>query len=252
MRDPRPLLGKVAIVTGAGGGIGRAYARGLAEAGASVVLADIRLAGAQEAADALTTDGLAAHAVAVDVTDEASVGAMVQIAADRFGSVDVLVNNAGLMAEVMGRTLTTIDLDEWHRTIAVNLTGPLLCVRAALPFMKERGYGKIVNQASGGAFLASQHYGLSKLGLVSMTLSLAKELAPFGIRVNAIAPGWVNTEAGLSTTPPEIRQMIGQGIPFPFGDPEELVGGLVYLCSAESDWVTGHTLNIDGGWIPRT
>ena len=252
MRDPQPLQGKVAIVTGAGGGIGRAYSRGLAEAGAAVVLADIRLEGARAAADALAADGLAVHAVAVDVTDEASVGAMVQSAADRFGGVDILVNNAGLMAEVMGRTLTTIELDEWHRTIAVNLTGPLLCVRAALPLMQEKGYGKIVNQASGGAFLASQHYGLSKLGLVSMTLSLAKELAPFGIRVNAIAPGWVNTEAGLSTTPPEIRQMIGQSIPFPFGDPEELVGGLVYLCSAESDWVTGHTLNIDGGWIPRT
>ena len=252
MRDPQPLLGKVAIVTGAGGGIGRAYARGLAEAGASVALADIRLANAEDAAAALTADGLTVAALEVDVTDEASVGAMVQATADRFGGVDVLVNNAGLMAEVMGRTLTTIEMDEWHRTIAVNLTGPLLCVRAVLPFMKDKGYGKIVNQASGGAFLASQHYGLSKLGLVSMTLSLAKELAPFGVRVNAIAPGWVNTEAGLSTTPPEIRQMIGQGIPFPFGDPEELVGGLVYLCSAESDWVTGHTLNIDGGWIPRT
>jgi len=252
MRDPAPLQGKVAIVTGAGGGIGRAYSRGLAEAGAAVVLADIRLPDARSAADAIAADGHAVHAVEVDVTDEASVGAMVATTADRFGGVDILVNNAGLMAEVMGRTLTTIELDEWHRTIAVNLTGPLLCVRAALPFMKEKGYGKIVNQTSGGAFLASQHYGLSKLGLVSMTLSLAKELAPFGIRVNAIAPGWVNTEAGLSTTPPEIRQMIGQAIPFPFGDPEELVGGLVYLCSGESDWVTGHTLNIDGGWIPRT
>ena len=252
MIDPQPLSGKVAIVTGAGGGIGRAYARGLAEAGASVVLADIAVDAARTAAAAIEADGYPALAVPVDVTDEASVEEMARAAAEAFGSVDVLVNNAALMAEIMGSTLTTVPLDEWQRTLAVNLTGPLLCTRAVVPYMKERGYGKIVNQTSGGAFMPSQHYGITKLGLVSMTLSLASELAPFGIRVNAIAPGWVNTEAGLRSSPPEIRDLRGRAIPFPFGDPEERVGGLVYLCSAASDWVTGHTLNIDGGWIART
>ena len=178
---------------------------------------------------------------------------MAQAAAERFGSLDILVNNAALMAEIMGQgTLTTIPMEMWHRSLAVNLTGPLLCTRAVVPYMAEKGYGKIINQSSGGAFLPSAHYGLTKLGLVSMTMSLAKELAPQGIRVNAIAPGWVNTDAGLRTTPPEVRAAIGASIPFPFGDPEDLVGGLVYLASAASDWVTGHTLNIDGGWIPRT
>ena len=252
MPDARPLKDKVAIVTGAGGGIGRAYARGLAEAGASVVLADIAIDAARAATADLERDGYAALAVEVDVTDEASVAAMADATVERFGTVDVLVNNAGLMAEVMDKGgLTTIPMEVWHQTLAVNLTGPLLCTRAVVPVMKEKGYGKIVNQSSGGAFLPSQHYGVSKLGLVSVTLSLAHELAPFGIRVNAIAPGWVNTDAGLRSAPPEIREAIGAAIPFPFGDPEELVGGLVYLASAASDWVTGHTLNIDGGWIPR-
>jgi NAD(P)-dependent dehydrogenase (short-subunit alcohol dehydrogenase family) len=118
--------------------------------------------------------------------------------------------------------------------------------------MIEKGYGKIINQSSRGAFLPSQHYGITKLGLVSMRVSLAQELAPHGIRVNAIAPGWVNTDAGYRSAPPEVREMMGATIPFPFGEPEELAGGLVYLASAASDWGTGHTLNIDGGWISRT
>ena len=252
MLDPEPLEGKSAIVTGAGGGIGRAYARGLAEAGASVALADIAIDAARDATAQLERDGLPAIPVEVDVTDEASVTAMAAATAEAFGSVDILVNNAALMAEVMGSTLTTVSLDEWHRTLAVNLTGPLLCTRAVVPYMIEQGYGKIVNQSSGGAFLASQHYGITKLGLISMTISLAHELAPHGIRVNAIAPGWVNTDAGFRSAPPEIRAALGAAIPFPFADPDALVGGLVYLASAASDWVTGHTLNIDGGWIPRT
>ncbi|MBE3205902.1 SDR family oxidoreductase [Frankia sp. CH37] len=253
MSEGAALQGKVAIVTGAGGGIGKAYAKGLAEAGAAVVLADINLDNADTAAKELTAAGHQAFAVRADVADEASVNAMASAAAERFGSVDILVNNAALMAEVVGRgTLTTMPLDLWERTMAVNLTGPLLCVRAVLPHMKERGYGKIVNQSSGGAFMGANAYGISKLGVVSMTLSLARELAPFGIRVNAIAPGYVNTEAGAIVAPPAVRAVIEKSIPFPFGDPEELVPGLLYLVGPGSDWVTGHTLNIDGGWIPRT
>jgi NAD(P)-dependent dehydrogenase (short-subunit alcohol dehydrogenase family) len=251
--DPQPLKGKSAIVTGAAGGIGRAYARGLAEAGAAVVLADVRGDAAAEEAAALAADGYDAIGLEVDVTSEESTLAMARQTAERFGSVDILVNNAALMAEVMtAGQLTTIPLDMWHRTLDVNLTGPFLCTRAVVPYMQEKGYGKIINQSSGGAWLGGAHYGLTKLGIVSMTISLAKELAKSGIRVNAIAPGWTNTEAGNATTSPEIRAAIGRSIPFPFGEPEDLVGGLVFLASAASDWVTGVTLNIDGGWITRT
>jgi NAD(P)-dependent dehydrogenase (short-subunit alcohol dehydrogenase family) len=251
--DPQPLKGKAGIVTGAAGGIGRAYARGLAEAGAAVVLADIRGDAAAEQAAALAADGYDAIGIQVDVTSEQSTLAMARQTAKRFGSVDILVNNAALMAEVMtAGQLTTIPLEMWHRTLDVNLTGPFLCTRAVVPYMKDKGYGKIINQSSGGAWLGGAHYGLTKLGIVSMTISLAKELAKSGIRVNAIAPGWTNTEAGNSTTSPEVRAAVARSIPFPFGEPEDLVGGLVYLASAASDWVTGVTLNIDGGWITRT
>ena len=253
MIDPQPLKGKAAIVTGAAGGIGRAYARGLAEAGAAVVLADIRGEAAAEQAAAIAADGYEAIGIQVDVTSEESTLAMARQTSERFGSVDILVNNAALMAEIMaGGQLTTIPLEMWHRTLDVNLTGPFLCTRAVVPYMKEKGYGKIINQSSGGAWLGGAHYGMTKLGIVSMTISLAKELAKSGIRVNAIAPGWTNTEAGNSTTSPEVRAAVARSIPFPFGEPEDLVGGLVYLASAASDWVTGVTLNIDGGWITRT
>jgi len=251
--DPQPLKGKAAIVTGAAGGIGRAYARGLAEAGAAVVLADIRGEAAAEQAAAIAADGYEAIGIQVDVTSEESTLAMARQTSERFGSVDILVNNAALMAEIMaGGQLTTIPLEMWHRTLDVNLTGPFLCTRAVVPYMKEKGYGKIINQSSGGAWLGGAHYGMTKLGIVSMTISLAKELAKSGIRVNAIAPGWTNTEAGNATTSPEVRAALARSIPFPFGEPEDLVGGLVFLASAASDWVTGVTLNIDGGWITRT
>ena len=253
MIDPQPLKGKAAIVTGAAGGIGRAYARGLAEAGAAVVLADVRGDAAAEQAAALAADGYDAIGIQVDVTSEESTLAMARQTSERFGSVDILVNNAALMAEIMTRgQLTTIPLEMWHRTLDVNLTGPFLCTRAVVPYMKEKGYGKIINQSSGGAWLGGAHYGMTKLGIVSMTISLAKELAKSGIRVNAIAPGWTNTEAGNATTSPEVRAALARSIPFPFGEPEDLVGGLVFLASAASDWVTGVTLNIDGGWITRT
>ncbi|MGE0306005.1 MAG: SDR family oxidoreductase [Acidimicrobiia bacterium] len=253
MIDAEPLKGKVAIVTGAGGGIGRAYSRGLAEAGAAVVIADIAVANAQAVADELAAEGFSAKAVATDVSDEESVQNMVDTAVSAFGSVDILVNNAALMAEIVGAGgLSTVPMEVWHRTLAVNLTGPLLCSRAAIPHMKAKGWGKIINQSSGGAFLPAHHYGVTKLGLINMTISLAHELAPFGIRVNAIAPGYVNTDAGFRSANEENRAFIAATVPFPFADPEALVGGLVYLASAASDWVTGHTLNIDGGWIPRT
>jgi NAD(P)-dependent dehydrogenase (short-subunit alcohol dehydrogenase family) len=246
-----PLDGKVAIVTGAGGGIGRAYARGLAEAGAKVVLADVNATAATDAAAELARDGFEAIATTTDVASEASTAEMAARTLEAFGRIDILVNNAALMAEIPPVGLTGLDLDMFDRVVQVNLRGPLLCTRAVVPSMKEGGSGKIINQSSGGAFLPSGVYGMTKIGLVSMTASLAQELAPFNIRVNAIAPGFVNTEAGLRSAPAEYRALIEATVPIPFGEPEELVGALIFLASSASDWVTGQTINVDGGWVSR-
>jgi NAD(P)-dependent dehydrogenase (short-subunit alcohol dehydrogenase family) len=241
------LEGKVAIVTGAGGGIGSVYCRALADAGAKVVLADVNLGAAQSAAEDVDD----ALAVAVDVTSQESCDAMAAAALEHFGSIDILVNNAALMAEVETPNVLKLPAEQWDRILDVNLTGPLRCVRSCAPTMKERGYGKIVNQSSGGAFQPSGAYGVSKLALVSLTATLARELARKGVRVNAIAPGFTNTAAGNKATPDQMRMFIQATVPFPFGEPEDLVGALLYLCGPESDWMTGQTLNVDGGWINR-
>lgn len=249
-----PLEGKVAIVTGAGGGIGRVYARGLAAEGAAVVLADLNKRAVEEVANGLVAEGFDAVAAVTDVTSDESCAAMAATAVERFGRIDVLVNNAALMAELPNDVgLVDLDLDVFDAAVRVNIRGALQCVTAVVPAMKEAGGGKIVNQTSGGAFMPSGLYGITKIGLVSLTSSLALELAPFDIRVNAIAPGFVNTDAGFRAAARDspIRQMIAATVPFPFGDPEDLLGALLYLSTAASDWMTGQTLNVDGGWIHR-
>ena len=255
--DQFRLDGKVAIVTGAGGrgnSIGRAYAMGLAQAGASVVVADLNGDGAQAVADEIGGTGGKAHAVEVDVASETSAKAMAKAATDTFGGIDILVNNAALMVDVSYDDLETVAMDAWRKAFAVNLDGALLCARACALAMRQRGGGRIVNQTSGGAFPATGLYGITKLALVGLTTSLAKRYGKDGITCNAIAPGNVTSDAGKMLVPddsPFIKFLEMTCASRPRGEPDELVGTLLLLCSDAGAWITGQTIHVDGGWILR-
>ena len=248
------LDGKVAIVTGGAGGIGRAYGRALAEAGASVVLADLNGTAAEDEAAKLVADGLSALGVPVDITDPESSAAMVAATTARFGGVDILVNNAALMSEIPKATLTEVPIELFEQVMRVNVMGAVVCAKAVKASMIERGGGRIINQSSAGAFTAGGVYGASKLALVSVTASLARELGPRGINVNAIAPGLVETDAGFRSLGGEdpIRQAIAAGIPGKKqAPPLDLVGALLLLASPAGEWINGQTISVDGGWVMR-
>ena len=255
--DQYKLDGKVAIVTGAGGrgkSIGRAYALGLARAGAAIVAADLNGEGAEAIAAEIKAEGGQAIGVRVDIADQASTLAMAKAAADAFGGVDILVNNAALMVEVASMQAADVKVEDWSRMLNVNLTGALLCAQAVIPAMRARGGGKIVNQLSGGAFPAQSLYGVSKLALYGLTTTLARQLGREKINVNAIAPGNTMSDAGKLLTPddsPFIKMLEASVAMRVRGEPDELVGALLLLCSPAGDWITGQVIHVDGGWVLR-
>ena len=255
--DQFRLDGKVAIVTGAGGrgnSIGRAYAMGLAQAGAAVVVADLNGDGAKAVADEIVAGGGKAIGVAVDVADEASTLAMAQAAVAAFGGIDILVNNAALMVDVSYDSLDTVSVDAWNKAFAVNTTGAMLCARACVPSMRSRGGGRIVNQTSGGAFPATGLYGITKLALVGLTTAMAKQYGKDKISCNAIAPGNVTSDAGKMLVPddsPFIQFLNATCALRARGGPEELVGTALLLCSDAGAWISGQTIHVDGGWVLR-
>ncbi len=243
------LSGQVAIVTGGGGGLGRAFARALGASGAKVVVADFNQDSADASVAALRAEGLTAEAFVVDVTDEERAAAMARFALESFGGVDILVNNAAFM-EPITQPLLTYPIDLVRRTIDVNLVGPLNCIRGVAPIMVAKGYGRIVNITSGGAYASSHAYGVSKLGLQGLTSYLAGELGHANVTINAIAPGMMKTAQGDKARESFDADALAPMIPLKtYGQPEDLVGALLFLCSPGAAWMTGDILRVDGGWI---
>src|SRR6201994_3847578 len=244
---------KVAIVTGSGGGIGQAYAEALAREGAAVVVADINIEGAQKVTDGIKGEGGTRLALPVDVSDPVSAKAMADQTLAEFGGIDYLVNNAAIFGGMKLDFLITVDWDYYKKFMSVNLDGALWCTRAVYKKMAKRGGGAIINQSSTAAWLYANFYALAKVGINGLTQQLSRELGGQKIRINAIAPGPIDTEANRTTTPKEIVDDIVKGLPLSrMGTPEDLVGMCLFLLSDEAAWITGQIFNVDGGQVIRS
>ena len=254
------LQDKVAIVTGAGQGIGRAYALRFAVEGAKVVVADLNDTNAQQVAKEIESAGNEAIAVKVDVADEASTLAMAKATVDKFGRIDILMNNAGIFFDLeQGNN----SLEYLKKVLDVNMIGPWLCARAVFPTMKAQGKGKIINQSSGAAWmyamagyamkpeseeLPSYHYSLSKAGVNAYTHFMAAAMGQFGINVNAIAPGVTMTDATRKHVPEAMMGAIKMMSALRRTlEPEEIASAAVFLASDESDAITGQVIPVDAG-----
>jgi NAD(P)-dependent dehydrogenase (short-subunit alcohol dehydrogenase family) len=248
--DSLLLDGKVAWVTGAGRGLGAAIAQGLAAAGATVLLSARTVSELTETLAKIEADGGRGMVAQADVTDPARVEAVATEAVERFGAIDILVNNAGI-SPVLNRS-EALSLTDWKHIIEVNLTGSFICARAAGQHMLAGSGGSIISISSvhgqaGWPRLAA--YAASKGGLEMLTRTLAVEWADRNVRVNAVAPGYFATEmtAGLRASP--LSEALVQRIPFGrFGQPQEVVGAVLFLASDASSYVTGSTVSVDGGW----
>lgn len=247
------LEGRVAIVTGGGHGIGKAYAARLASEGAKIVIAEIDEIAAQAVAQELTAAGYEALGVRTDVSDPASVEKMAAATVARFGRIDVLVNNAAIFATVpMSRSpFDKITVVEWDRMMSVNLKGTWLASCAVIPQMRKQGYGKIINISSGTALKGSPsriHYVTSKAGILGFTKTLANEVGKDNICVNCVAPGSTLSEENPDEDVLKMRsQATSTRALKRVQSPDDLTGAIVFFASADSDFITGQTLVVDGG-----
>lgn len=245
----KSITGKVAIVTGAGKGIGQAIAERYGHEGAQVVVADIDAESAQRVAAAIKTAGGVAIAVATNIAEEAAVDALFAQTVNTFGRVDILVNNAALSAPT--QHILTVDKAWWDRIIGVNLTGTFLCCLKASHIMARQGSGSIINLSSGGATRAHRMfvaYDASKGGIEAMSRALALDLGPYGVRVNILTPGSIDT-SGIDA---DGRAMRGANLPLGrIGEPDDLTGAALFLASDDARYITGHSIVVDGGMLAQ-
>lgn len=250
------LKDKVAIVTGGAHGLGNAYVKGYANEGAKVVIADIDFEAAKTTEDALRGEGKEGLAIKVDVSSVDDTQQMARKTVERFGGIDILVNNAAVLGRVRisrGVPFYELSLDEWDRVMAVNVKGVLLCCRAVFPYMRDRGGGKIINITSGqfhtgGGHVKYVHYIASKGAVIGVTRALARELGEYNINVNCIDPGSVLTEepadqAALKMREAAIADRCIKRIEYP----EDVVGTAIFLASSDSNFITGQTIHVGGG-----
>jgi len=253
------MAGRTVIITGAGQGLGRVYAQRLATLGANVALADIAGFAAQEVADEISASASpgTASAYSVDVAEEEQVERLVTEVVARFGKITALINNAGGALWPSG-PFEAFTREQWTRVLDVNLTGQWLCSKAVVPHMKSAGYGKLVNvsstMATRGYPVGLSPYIAAKAGVVGLTRALAQELGPFGITVNAIAPGYtpVPTRKVVHSDDAAARlreRMVAEQCLKRLETPTDLCGAVAFLVSPDSDFITGQVLNVDGGWV---
>lgn len=244
---------KAIMITGAGQGIGRHFAERLAREGHRIAVVDVRADAAQAVADAIAATGAEALAFGVDITDDAAVAGAVGDIAARLGGLDVLINNASIFSTLKMRPFYEIPLEEWRKVIDVNLTGGFICARHAIAPMRAAGWGRIVNIASAVVPMGRAnylHYVASKAGVVGMTRAMARELGGFGITVNAILPGAVETEIERETVTPEQRAAFIAQRSLPRAQvPQDLGGVVSFLISQDAGFMTGQSLIVDGGMI---
>lgn len=249
------LEGKTAIVTGATSGLGRCWAKGLAKEGAKVAITSRSLERAQKAADEIIADGGYAIAVEGNISNEEDINRMVNTAVKALGGLDILINNAASSSDAAGGAMPFYEmtLEAWNEMLNADATGTFLMCKAAFPHMKARGKGKIVNVASdttigGYAGDGMCHYIASKMAVIGMSRQMARELGKFNMNVNVIVPGLISTEGVLRAIPPQVLDTIAGARSIKRqGFPEDLLGPVLFLCSDDSDFVTGQQYVVNGG-----
>jgi NAD(P)-dependent dehydrogenase (short-subunit alcohol dehydrogenase family) len=249
------LHNQVAVITGAAHGIGRAYARTFAEEGARVVIADIDAPGGEATAKAISEDGLSAWSRATDVRDFSSVAGLMSETRERFGGIDVLLNNAAIYVtqKLWKGRVEELALEEWDRVMEVNLKGVFLCSKAVIPIMKQQRSGKIINIASGTFFSGSgnmPHYTTAKGGVVALTRVMARQLGDWGINVNCMTPGSTMSEENVTEDVLARREgSVDKRCFKRVETPNDIVGTALFLASRDSDFITGQLLVVEGGGV---